>query len=99
MEVLWWLVPPLAATCLAMLWAAWMGRERDDDRRDDSEAALLRMQRALAKPTPRKGRPVVSTPPERSHGVAVRGVTRRPAESPGGTRKGHDNPPMRRSSA
>ena len=92
MEVLWWLVPPLAATCLAMLWSAWLGRERDHERRDDSEAALLRMERALAKPTPRRGRPVPSVPSERSHGVAVRGAARRPA-APGG------DPPMRRSSA
>ena len=30
MQVLWWLVPPLAATLLAMLWAGWAGRERDE---------------------------------------------------------------------
>ena len=92
MEVLWWLVPPLAATCLAMVWAAWLGRERDEEGRDDSEAALLRMEKALARPTPRKGRPVVSLPPERSHGVAVRGAARRPGHA-------GDDAPMRRSSA
>lgn len=78
MAVLWWLVPPLAATCLAMVWVTWAGRERDEDRRDDSEAALLRMEQALAKPTPRKGLPVVSPPAERTHGVAIRGAARRP---------------------
>ena len=74
MAVLWWLVPPLAATCLAMLWAGWLGRDRDDERRDDSEAALLRMEKALRKPTPSKGRPVASSATEPSHGVAIRGV-------------------------
>ncbi len=78
MTVLWWLVPPLVATCVAMVWAGWLGRERDDVRRDDSDAALRRMHKALSKPTPRKGTPVVSTPIEPSHGVAVRGSARRP---------------------
>ncbi len=91
MQVLWWLVPPMAATGLAMVWAAWLGRERDQERRDDSEAALLRMQRALAKPPPRKGRPVPSLPAEQSHGVAIRRAAR-PAVS-------DDNGSMRRSSA
>ena len=92
MAVLWWLVPPLAATCLAMLWAGWLGRDRDVERRDDSEAALLRMEKALRKPTPSKGRPVASVPTEPSHGVAIRGAARRP-----GVRS--DEAPMRRSSA
>ncbi len=92
MAVLWWLVPPLAATCLAMLWAGWLGRDRDDERRDDSEAALLRMEKALRKPTPSKGRPVASLPTEPSHGVAIRGVARRPGDR-------SDEAPMRRSSA
>ena len=78
MEVLWWLAPPLAATCVAMCWAAWVGRERAEGRRDDREEALRRMERALARPTPRNGRPVVSASIEPSHGVAVRGSARRP---------------------
>lgn len=78
MEVLWWLVPPLVATCLAMVWVAWAGRERDEVTRDDSDEALARMQRALAKPTPAKGRPVPSVTVEPTHGVAVR---RKPGRS------------------
>lgn len=78
MVVLWWLAPPLAATCLAMLWVAWMGRERDEAGRDDSDAALLKMAAALAKPAPSKAEHVVSIPTELSHGVAVRGSARRP---------------------
>lgn len=79
MQVLWWLVPPLAATCLAMLWAAWAGRRREEAGRDDSEAALRRMQKALSRPPPRSGTRVSSTPTEPTHGVAVRGAVRRPA--------------------
>jgi hypothetical protein len=76
-QVLWWLVPPLVATAIAMAWAGWAGRERDEVRRDNSEAALLRMQRALNRPAPSSA--AVSAPPlEPTHGVAVR-RTRRPA--------------------
>lgn len=78
MQVLWWLVPPLVATCLAMVWAAWAGRSRGEERRDDSEAALLRMQRALTKPVPQR-EPVRSATIEPTHGVAVRGRQRRSA--------------------
>ncbi len=81
MAVLWWLAPPLVATCLAMVWVAWLGRERDQPRRDDSEAALSRMQQALNKPVPQKGRPVPSTPIEPTHGVAMRGPARGPNSS------------------
>jgi len=79
MSVLWWLVPPLAATCLAMGWAAWVGRDRDEVRRDDSAEAMARMKRALEHPPPRRGKPVVSAPQETSHGVAIRGLARRPS--------------------
>jgi hypothetical protein len=74
--VLWWLVPPLVATALAMAWAAWAGRARDEVRRDNSEAALLRMQRALNRPAPRAVTPVAPRPLEPSHGVAVRRTRR-----------------------
>lgn len=88
MEVLWWLVPPLAATVLAMLWASWLGRQRDDDGRDDSDAALAKMADALARPAPRRAT-LHSPPPavaEPSHGVAVRRTPRRPASSGRATR-------------
>ncbi len=81
MVVLWWLVPPLVATCMAMVWAAWVGRERDEVKRDDSAAAMARMKRAIERPTPRRGSPVVSTPVEPTHGVALRGLARRPASN------------------
>ena len=86
MQVLWWLVPPFVATFAAMCWAGWVGRVRDEARRDDSEAALLRMQRALSRPAPTKGRPVVSRPVEPSHGVAVRRTARRPDAAAGAPR-------------
>ncbi|MDX6310297.1 MAG: hypothetical protein QOI06_3343 [Nocardioidaceae bacterium] len=77
MIVLWWLAPPLAATCLAMVWAAWAGRDRDEVKRDDSDAAMARMKRAIERPTPHRGRPVASVPVEPTHGVAIRGLSRR----------------------
>ena len=79
MAVLWWLVPPLVATCLAMAWATWLGRERSEQREEDRDAALRRMERALARPAPQRGTPVGSAPIERSHGVAVRRAPRSPA--------------------
>jgi hypothetical protein len=72
-QVLWWLVPPLVATVVAMLWAGWAGRARDDVRRDDSDEALDRMAKALSRSAPAKARVrVAPTPMERSHGVAMR---------------------------
>lgn len=85
MGVLWWWAPPLVATCLAMAWVAWRGRERNDvRRRDDSDEALRRMQEALARPVPRRGTPVASRPVEPTHGVAVR----RSRSQPVGARPG-----------
>ncbi len=79
MEVLWWLAPPAAATVVAMIWAGWLGRRRDDDQRDDSDAALARMAKALDRPTPRRqsGVKPSSAMAEPSHGVAIRGAVRR----------------------
>ncbi len=76
MQVLWWLVPPLVATTVAMLWAAWAGRTQDDSGVDDSAEALDRMRLALARPTPNGGTPVSSVVCEPTHGVAVRGTRR-----------------------
>lgn len=84
MEVLWWLAPPAAMTFVAMIWAGWLGRQRDDGQRDDSEAALARMEAALARPAPRRSLRHAPNPAlvEPSHGVAVRGTARRPASRP-----------------
>lgn len=76
MQVLWWLVPPLVATGLAMGWVGWLGRSRPDDRRDDTDAALARMERALARPVPGNGRTVAPRPAEQTHGVALRRTPR-----------------------
>ena len=77
MQVLWWLVPPIVATVLAMVWVAIAGRTRDDVRRDDSDEALARMQKALARPTPNKSVTTsTSSRPEHSHGVAIRRAAR-----------------------
>ncbi len=78
MQVLWWLVPPLLATAIAMGWVSWVGRERDDDRDQNSDEALARMQRALSRPPVRTAPAPTSRPLEPTHGVAVR-RERRPA--------------------
>lgn len=88
MEVLWWLVPPLVATTLAMVWVGIVGRNRDEAR-DDTDEALARMQKALARSGPRALRSVSPPAPERTHGVAVRrstGSTPSPESRAGVTR-------------
>ncbi len=83
MGVLWWLAVPLGITALAMLWAAWVGRPREE--RDRREAARARLAAALAKPTPHQARRIVVQPPDPPRGVAVRPSTRanprRPTQS------------------
>lgn len=81
MQVLWWLVPPLVATVAAMLWVSWVGRERDDVRREDADAALARMQRALSRPPVRGGSALTQPPIEPTHGVAVRRAARGPTSA------------------
>jgi hypothetical protein len=77
MVVLWWLVPPLAATLLAMVWASWASRRRGEVTRDDSPAAMDRMRRAIERPAPRRGASPSDRVPEPTHGVAIR--QRRPS--------------------
>ncbi len=77
MQVLWWLVPPLGATLVAMLWAGWAGRQRAPVRRDDSDEALDKMAAALAHPAPTSNKKVASAVIEPTHGVALRGAARR----------------------
>jgi hypothetical protein len=70
-EILLWLVPALAATVLAMLWAAWAGRPQRDER-DRSEAAQARFAKAIAKEHPGASRPRPQATRDRSTGIAVR---------------------------
>lgn len=78
MEILWWLVPSVAVTCVAMLWVAWLGREGRGE--VDREVALQRMARELSRerPTPRTPQ---ARQPDRSTGIAVRRP--RDAQPPG----------------
>jgi hypothetical protein len=74
-QILWWLVPPVVATVLAMLWISWLGREGRGQ--VDREVAVRRLGEAMAR-TPRTSR-VTTRPPaphDRSTGVAVRPSTR-----------------------
>ena len=58
------------ATVLAMLWAAWAGRDRGEPHRDDSDEAMRRIQRALAASMP-SAPPVEPRREPVSHGVVV----------------------------
>lgn len=86
MVVLWWLVPPLVATALAMVWVSWYGRRHRDRVRDDSPAAMHRMQRALAKPVPTRGTRVPVRQVEPTHGVALRAAGDAPSSERAGSR-------------
>lgn len=68
-EILWWLAPAAVVTVTAMAWVAW--RARADGEQVDREAALSRMERALTRGRPVRGRRVPARV-DRSSGVAVR---------------------------
>jgi hypothetical protein len=69
-EILYWLVPPVVVTSVAMLWVAWLGREGRGE--IDRDVAVRRLAEALSKePRPRRDRrPTVVR--DRSTGIAVR---------------------------
>jgi len=81
-EILWWLVPSLVVTCLAMLWVGWLGREGRGE--VDREVAVQRLARALS-----QERPTPQTPPvrerDRSTGIAVRQARKVQPPTPGPT--------------
>jgi hypothetical protein len=67
-EILLWLLPAAVATCAAMVWVGWLGRERPE--RERSAAELERLARAVRRPLPEeRTRPRQR---ERSTGVARR---------------------------
>ncbi len=70
MEILWWLVPSVVVTVLAMLGVGWLGRANRGA--VDRDAAVARMGEALR--TRHRGleRRTPPTRRERSTGVAVR---------------------------
>ena len=71
MEILWWLAPAAVATALALVWAAWAGRPKREER-DRSEAAYERFAAAMAKDHPTAGKPRPVAVRDRSTGIAVR---------------------------
>jgi hypothetical protein len=78
-EILFWLVPPVVVTSVAMLWVGWLGRARPTGP-DRSDAAQERFAAAIQRDHPGEVR-VRPRPAEHSTGVAVRasGGTRQPA--------------------
>jgi hypothetical protein len=72
-EILLWLVPPVAVTLVAMVWVGWLGREGRGE--VDHEEAVRRLGEALERPQPpRPARLPVRR--DRSTGVAVRRTSR-----------------------
>ena len=77
MEILLWLVPAVLATCAAMAWVSWVGRERPE--RERSAAEQERFAEAIMRPIPEDHRRPRQR--ERSTGVALRRDQRRDAQS------------------
>jgi hypothetical protein len=72
-QILLWLVPPVAVTLVAMAWVGWVGREGRGE--VDRDEALRRLGEALEReqpPTPAR----LPRRRERSTGVAVRRTPR-----------------------
>lgn len=94
MEILFWLVPPVVVTSVAMLWVGWLGRARPTGP-DRSDAAQERFAAAIKRDHPGQVR-VRPRRTEHSTGVAVRasGAT---GQSAGAARESADRPDTRRS--
>ena len=73
-------------TVLAMLWVAWLGRER---REVDRDVAVARMGEALTREHPGRSAPAPARERDRSTGIAVRRTRRETAYPP---IPGHDRP-------
>ncbi len=92
MQILLWLVPPVAVTLVAMAWVGWVGRERRGE--VDRDEALRRLGAALEREQP----PAPARLPrrrERSTGVALRRTSRTVA-SPAGEAPADGQPDQQR---
>jgi len=78
-EILLWLVPPVAVTVVAMAWVGWVGREGRGE--VDREEAARRLGAALERPQPPRPARLPSRR-QRSSGVAVRRTPRVPEAAP-----------------
>ncbi|HET6651268.1 MAG TPA: hypothetical protein VFH10_01400 [Nocardioides sp.] len=88
MEILLWLVPAAAVTGVAMLWAAWAGRPRRDERAARTsvrDADQERFARAITREHPGARAPRPQPVRDRSTGIAVRPSRRPPGN--GDTRR------------
>jgi hypothetical protein len=72
-EILLWLVPPVAVTLVAMAWIGWVGREGRGE--VDHDEAVRRLGEALERPAPPRA-PRLPLRRERSTGVALRRTPR-----------------------
>ncbi len=70
MEILYWLVPPVVVTVLAMLWVSWLGREGRGE--VDRDVAVRRLATALQKEPPAHTHVRPTAVRDRSTGIAVR---------------------------
>ncbi len=64
MDVLRWLLIPLAATVLALLWTSWRSRDRKPADAEQGMEDMARFRQAMAKPLPslQRERPAAGEP-------------------------------------
>ncbi len=72
MQILAWLLFPIAVTVIAMAWAGWAGRPRRPLDEEDSAEAYDRFAAAVQKPHPGQGKKVAAAPVAPASGVALR---------------------------
>lgn len=70
LEILWWLVPPVVVTLVAIVWVTLVARA--GARETDRQQAVARLERALRKEHPTLRRETEARVRDRSTGIAVR---------------------------
>lgn len=85
MEILYWLVPPVVVTLVAMLWVAWLGREGRGE--VDRDVAVRRLAEAMQKEPPVHSHQRPTPVRDRSTGIAVR-----PSRAPGAVSPSRPSP-------
>ena len=84
-EILYWLVPPVVVTLVAMLWVAWLGREGRGE--VDRDVAVRRLAAAMQKESPAHSHHRPPPVRDRSTGIAVR-----PSRAPGAASSSQSRP-------
>jgi hypothetical protein len=75
-EILWWLVPAVVVTVVAMAWVGWTGRDGRGE--VDRDVAVARLAEAMQGEPTHQRRAAEAPARDRSTGIAVRPSRREP---------------------